>query len=77
LDGIPIRNDRCIESIDYSQYCSLEQFAVLCGFFSDLILQLEPDGKNILAAQSEEFREEGMYTKYSCKDLIVFMKVLN
>ncbi|CAF5002298.1 unnamed protein product [Rotaria sp. Silwood1] len=64
LDGEPIPNEKCITSIDYSQFCSLEQFSVLCGFFADLILELEPDGKQILADQAYEFRITGMYTKY-------------
>ncbi|CAF2669967.1 unnamed protein product [Rotaria sp. Silwood2] len=64
LDGEPIPNEKCITSIDYSQFCSLEQFSVLCGFFADLILELEPVGKQILADQAYEFRITGMYTKY-------------
>ncbi|CAF1173603.1 unnamed protein product [Rotaria sordida] len=56
LDGEPIPNEKCITSIDYSQFCSLEQFSVLCGFFADFILELEPDGKQILADQAYEFR---------------------
>ncbi|CAF3748763.1 unnamed protein product [Rotaria sordida] len=51
LDGELIPNEKCITSIDYSQFCSLEQFSVLCGFFADLILELEPNGKQILADQ--------------------------
>jgi hypothetical protein len=74
LDGEPIPNEKCITTIDYSQYCSLEQFAVLCGFLSDLILQLEPDGKNILADQALEFRNAGVCTKYFCKELKIFFK---
>ncbi|CAF4233459.1 unnamed protein product, partial [Rotaria sordida] len=56
LDGEPIPNEKCITSIDYSQFCSLEQFSVLCRFFADLILELEPNGKQILADQAYEFR---------------------
>ncbi len=65
LDGEPIPTKKCIVEIDYSKYCSLEQFAVFCGFFSDLILELTPDGKEILGEQAFQFRIDGMYGKYT------------
>ncbi|CAF4752701.1 unnamed protein product [Rotaria sp. Silwood2] len=74
LDGEPIPNEKCTTSIDYSQFCSLEQFSVLSGFFADLILELEPDGKQILADQAYEFRITGMYTKYFSKEKKMFKK---
>ncbi|CAF1481034.1 unnamed protein product [Adineta steineri] len=60
VDGEPIRNDQCITSIDFYEYCSLEQFSIFCGFFVDLILDIELDGKTILADQAFEFRVAGM-----------------
>ncbi|CAF4006891.1 unnamed protein product [Adineta steineri] len=59
VDGEPIRNDQCITSIDFYEYCSLEQFSIFCGFFADLILDIELDGKTILADQAFEFRVAG------------------
>ncbi|CAF1501432.1 unnamed protein product, partial [Rotaria sordida] len=56
IDGEPIPNENCITCIDFSQYPSLEQFGILCGFFTDLNLDLEPEGKAILAEQSFGFR---------------------
>jgi hypothetical protein len=38
----------------------LEQFGVLCSFLADLILDLEKDGKDILAEQAFSFRIAGM-----------------
>ncbi len=63
IDGEPIPNEQCIGSIDFSRYCSLEQFGVLCGFLADLILDLEQDGKDILAEQAFSFRVAGMYNR--------------
>ncbi|CAF4079659.1 unnamed protein product [Adineta steineri] len=59
VDGEPIRNDQCITSIDFYQYCSLEQISIFCGFFADLILNIKLDGKSILADQAFEFRVAG------------------
>ncbi|CAF3290441.1 unnamed protein product [Rotaria sp. Silwood2] len=59
IDGQPIPNEDCIPCIDFSQYPSLEQFGVLCGFFSNLNLDLEPEGRAILAEQSFNFRVAG------------------
>ncbi|CAF1484050.1 unnamed protein product, partial [Rotaria sordida] len=56
IDGESIPNENCITYIDFSQYSSLEQFGILCGFFSDLNLNLKPEGKGILAEQSFSFR---------------------
>ncbi len=60
IDGTPIPNENCITSIDFSRYPSLEQFGVLCGFLKDLFLDLEAEGKSILAEQSFGFRVAGM-----------------
>lgn len=60
VDGEPISNDDCITSIDFSQYPSLQQFGVLCGFFKNLYMDLEDEGKAILAEQSFNFRLAGM-----------------
>ena len=76
LDGVPIPNNRCIASIDYIQYCSLEQFAVFCGFFSNLVLELETDGQELLAAQAEEFRQQGMNLQCFYKDLRAIVNFL-
>ncbi|CAF4075256.1 unnamed protein product, partial [Rotaria magnacalcarata] len=59
MDGEPIPNHNCIASIDFSNYPSLEQFGILCGFFSNLYLDLEEEGKGILAEQSFNFRLAG------------------
>ena len=60
FDSEPIPNEKCITSVDFSCYPSLEQFRVLCGFFGDLILDLEQEGKAILAGQAFSFRIAGM-----------------
>ncbi|CAF4518031.1 unnamed protein product, partial [Rotaria socialis] len=59
IDGEPIPNENCVESVDFLQYPSIQQFGVLCGFFKDLKLDLEPEGKAILAEQSFNFRVAG------------------
>ncbi|CAM4803696.1 unnamed protein product [Rotaria magnacalcarata] len=59
MDGEPIPNHNCVASIDFSNYPSLEQFGILCGFFSNLYLDLEEEGKGILAEQSFNFRLAG------------------
>ncbi|CAF3396062.1 unnamed protein product [Rotaria socialis] len=59
IDGEPIPNEDCIKSIDVTQFPTLEQFAVLCGFFHDLYLDLEQEGKDILAEQAFSFRVAG------------------
>ena len=64
IDGEPIPNENCITSIDFSQYPSLEQFGVMCGFFGDLILDLEQPGKDMLAEQAYDFRIAGRCYKY-------------
>ncbi|CAF1458453.1 unnamed protein product [Rotaria magnacalcarata] len=56
IDGEPIPNEDCIKSIDVTQFPTLEQFAVLSGFFHDLYLDLEQEGKDILAEQAFSFR---------------------
>ena len=61
IDGEPIANERCVQSIDFSQYPSLEQYAVMCGFLRNLTLDLEDEGKRILAEQALSFRIAGMY----------------
>ncbi len=66
IDGEPIPNENCITSIDFSQYPSLEQFGVLCGFLGDLTLDLQEDGKNILAEQAFSFRVAGKCDRYFC-----------
>ena len=65
IDGEPIPNENCITCVDFSQYASLEQFGVLCGFFNNLNLDLEPDEKDILAEQSFNFRVAGKCNEYS------------
>ncbi|CAF4727374.1 unnamed protein product, partial [Rotaria socialis] len=64
IDGEPIPNENCVESVDFLQYPSIQQFGVLCGFFKDLKLDLEPEGKAILAEQSFNFRVAGMCNEY-------------
>ncbi|CAF3966112.1 unnamed protein product [Rotaria magnacalcarata] len=65
IDGEPIPNEDCIKSIDVTQFPTLEQFAVLSGFFHDLYLDLEQEGKDILAEQAFSFRVAGMFNNYN------------
>ena len=59
IDGHPIPNETCIDSIDFSHYPSLRQFSVMCGSFADLTMDLEEPGKGILAEQAYDFRIAG------------------
>ena len=59
MSGQPIPNEKCILSVDYSRYPSLQQFGVLCGFLNDQTLALDGEGKEILAEEAFNFRLAG------------------
>ena len=57
LEGDPIANEDCIPEIDTNRYPSLEQFGVICGFLSDLKLELDDEGDGDVARLTFEMKK--------------------
>lgn len=57
LEGDPIANENCLPEIDFTRYPSLEQFGMICGYFSDVKLKLDGNSDIEIARLTLEMKQ--------------------